>query len=474
MQCYFNCIKLKILRRTTPLGLPSCLYGFAITLALVFISLHAAAQNEFSTIFVFNNSNGNGPNSLMQGTDGLYYGTTYSGGAYNCGTIFRIDGAVNTWDLTMSASFDGTNGAAPNGDLIQAADGNFYGTTAGTIFRATRSGIITALYTFNRTISYYSPQSGLAIGPDGLMYGTTKGGPTNGGYGTLFKVSTNGVFTTLTSFNGANGSSPLGQLVFDNDGFFYGTTYSGGAFNYGSVFKSGTNGILTTLVSFNLTNGAYPRAGLTMGADGLLYGTTSGTGLNGNNGTIFCLSKDGIFKTLYSFTTSAAASPFGGLLQSSDGNFYGTTLTGGTNGGYGTVFKITPSGQLTVLFSFNGGTYGGNPRGKLVLGHDGYIYGTAFDYGYTGGVGSGSLYLAYIPSACVPLVYPTIGRSGGVSLTWIPLYSRVYQVQCSVGGIESWQNLSNPISATNSPMTFTDTNALHSASSKFYRVMLSN
>src|SRR5581483_11055541 len=151
--------------------------------------------------------------------------------------------------------------------------------------------------------------------------------------------------TNLVSFNGTNGANPEATLIQGVDGNFYGTTYNGGTNGgYGTVFQVTPNGVLTTLVSFNNTNGANPSAALVQGTDGNFYGTASNGGTNGNYGTVFQVTANGALTTLVSFNNTNGANPSAALVQGTDGNFYGTTSNGGTNGGYGTVFQMTPNG----------------------------------------------------------------------------------------------------------------------------------
>ena len=179
------------------------------------------------------------------------------------------------------------------------------------------------------------------------------------------------VFTTLYSFD-TLGMGPLvgpdGALVQGSDGDFYGTTEYGGVYigptgeTYGTVFRISTNGTLTTLYSFTGGNDGAGPSGLVQGSDGYFYGTTGGGGANGD-GTVFKISTNGAFTTLYSFGTIQdldgdpldGANPQTGMLQGNDGSFYGTTLSGGTKdvhiGGGGTIFRLTivPEPQLTII-----------------------------------------------------------------------------------------------------------------------------
>ena len=198
------------------------------------------------------------------------------------------------------------------------------------------------------------PAAALVQGNDGIFYGTTEYGGTNND-GTVFQVTPAGVLTTLVSFTGANGSYPSAGLVQGTNGSFYGTAEYGGnlslnaGYGFGTVFQMTTNGTLKTLV-FNLANGYNPSAGLVQGSDGNFYGTTAGGG-TGGGGTVFKMTAAGVLTPLVSFHGPDGNSPQAPLVQGSDGNFYGTTTYGGANG-RGTVFRVPPAGVLTTLVSF--------------------------------------------------------------------------------------------------------------------------
>jgi uncharacterized repeat protein (TIGR03803 family) len=339
--------------------------------------------------------------------------------------------------FTSLYSFSGDNdGGGPLGGLVQGSDGYFYGTTvnggtnsAGTVFKISTSGALTSLYSFSGGNDGANPYAGLVQGSDGNFYGTTQSGgkPTAGGpAGTVFKISPNGALTNLYSFTdsftgGNDGASPEAGLVLGRDGNFYGTTFQGGTYffsnsgtnGYGTVFKISTNGVLISLYAFSANDGANPQAGLVPGSDGYFYGTTQSGGMN-NAGTVFKLSTNGALTSLYSFSGgNDGANPYAGLVQGSDGNFYGTTQIGGTNGGEGTLFKIGANGSYTSLYSFSGGNDGSNPQVGLVQGSDGNFYGTTYGGG-TGGAGT-------VFRLTVPLGPPhltTIPAGANVILTW--------------------------------------------------------
>ena len=302
------------------------------------------------------------------------------------------------------ASFDGRNGSRPyQMSLAEGTDGNFYGTTmdggastacrefgCGTVFKITPRGKLTRLYSFcaqtNCSDGAY-PYAGLVQGIDGNFYGTTYSdgvSQCNGaGCGTVFKITPQGKLTTLHRFNGNDGFWPFAVLVQASDGNFYGTTALGGTKGgYGTVFKITPGGTLTTLHNFDGTDGFYPRGGMVQATDGNFYGTESDGGAR-HYGSVFKITPKGVLTTLHSFRGTDGVGPEDGLVQGTDGNFYGTTSGGGLscNGpGCGTVFKITPGGRLTKLHQF--GANEGMPYAGLIQATDGDFYGATFYGGY--------------------------------------------------------------------------------------------
>ena len=285
---------------------------------------------------------------------------------------------AESWGEVVLHAFELSDGADPIG-LIQGRDGNFYG--------ATRNG-------------------GENIGLDGATF-----------VGTLFKLTPQGTLTTLHSFCSrakcTDGADPQG-LIQGRDGNFYGTTSAGGANARGTVFKLTAAGKLTTLYSFcgkaNCADGAYPEAGVIEGRDGNLYGITAGGGVPNPNlvkdgpGTVFRISPAGSLTTLYSFTGGADGASSGtGLIQGSDGNFYGTTDSDGDSSG--TLFKITPSGQLTSLHWFAAGVH----PNVLAQGRNGNFYGT------TSAIGDSGTVFKMTPSGTFSTLYSFSGGmdSGG-------------------------------------------------------------
>src|SRR3954462_15918987 len=220
--------------------------------------------------------------------------------------------AVNVWNFTTA-----TDGAFATGSLVQADDGDFYGTTL-------------------------------------------QGGPA--GAGTVFRLDASGTFTTLHAFsaNGLDGAYPSGGLIQASDHKLYGTTQQGGGAGQGTVYRIDRSGTFTILHAFNgATEGAYPQAGIIEAIDGNFYGTTYNGGANGA-GTVFKMNGSGTLTTLHTFDSSwfDGGYPASAVVQGQDGNFYGTTEQGGA-AGIGVIFKMDSAGNVTLLHSFDQSTSGG-------------------------------------------------------------------------------------------------------------------
>lgn len=294
-----------------------------------------------------------------------------------------------------------TDGAYPVDALVQATNGNLYGTTeargknnGGTVFEITPGGTLTTLYEFcsdTQCADGGDPTGALVQASDGNLYGTTMAGGTHG-HGTVFKITLTGTLTTLHSFHGyADGAYPAGGLVQATDGRLYGTTSEGGnngncSYGCGTVFGIELNGALTTLHNFDYSDGGSPSGSLIQGTDGKLYGMTSGGGnyvssCVGGCGTVFSMTSGGALTTLHLFDSTDGSHPQGGLVQATNGNFYGTTVQGGSDNGCmygcGTAFELTPSGTLTTLHNFTLGDDSVNPEAGLIQATDGNLYGTA-------------------------------------------------------------------------------------------------
>ncbi len=346
-----------------------------------------ASNTALMTLYSFTGGNdGANPNELMQLGNGVWYGTTQFGGAYSAGTVFQMSpGNVPANIYSFTGTNDGANSFAA---LAQGLDGNLYGTTFqggagdnGTVFNITTNGTLNTLVVFNSTNGDL-PFDKLVRGADGSFYGTSYQGGASG-RGSIFRLGTNGSFTTLYSFTGGgDGGFPHAALTAGADGSFYGTTFAAGNFNLGTVFKITTDGTFTSLLSFNNTNGANPYAGLVQGVDGYFYGVTANGGSQ-TNGVLFKMSASGVITNFYSFTGgSDGAHPSGSLIQAGDGNFYGTTASGGTYGN-GTLFRLTPNFALSNFVEFDGYN-GANPEAALTQGADGNLYGVTPNGGASG------------------------------------------------------------------------------------------
>lgn len=279
-------------------------------------------------------------------------------------------------------SFSGIIAQSRGGYLFSTAGGGNDG-TLGRAFRIATSGGETTLHTFH---SGQQVDAGLTLGTDGQYYGTTT---TGGGYGhgMIFKMTQSGAITVLYSFHGAaDGGNPTAPPIESEAGDFYGTT-TGGSNGWGSVYKITRYGEFTLLHTFSGSpDGKRPYGPLVQGSDYYFYGTTELGGTHNDAGTIFRVSRSGDYKVIHSFDYTDGANPFAGLIQASDGNYYGVTKWGGTMD-EGTVIRMTPDYQVKVLYSFLRGNDGGTPTGGLVQATDGNLYGTASGYGpYDGGV----------------------------------------------------------------------------------------
>jgi uncharacterized repeat protein (TIGR03803 family) len=379
----------------------------------------SSAAQDLTTLVNFNEINGSEPSPsspLVQGTDGNFYGVAQEGGARNncfytinigCGTVFRVD--PNNENFTTLYTFCSQSNCSDGGtpvSLIQAANGNFYGVTSfggvpnlcngwgcGTIFEITPAGKLTTLYTF--CMQSGCPDGtqpvGLVQGTNGNFYGVTTSGSPNPS--TVFELSAAGRFTILHTFCAetgcADGTFPVANLVQASNKELDGSTESGGAYNAGTLFAITPSGKLTTLFNFPVPKQLFSWEPNTMiqGADGNLYGTTAAGGIE-NNGVVFKMTPEGKVTLLHNFCSPNCKNgdvPTSGLVQGSDGNFYGDTFGGGILPYAGSTYQITPTGAFTAFHLFcSDSCLDGSEAGALMQATDGNFYGTTLSGGAGG------------------------------------------------------------------------------------------
>lgn len=364
-------------------------------------NISVACLPNTAILYSFAGDPNDGANSyagLMQASNGLLYGTTEEGGAGNLGAIILFHPSTGVAGMLHAFAGAGSDGANPYAGLIADSSGNLYGTTesggaylSGAVFKINSfTGAESLLYSFrgSNTDGAY-PYAGLLL-VDHEFFGTTqKGGA--GGYGTIFKINpADGTESVLHAFagGGTDGAYPYAGLTQAKDGNLYGTTQQGGASGNGTVFKiNPTTGATSIVYSFaGGSDGASPYGGLIQAKDGNLYGTT-GAGGAGGAGTVFeIVPSTSVESVVYAFAGAGdGANPYAGLIQATDGNLYGTTVSGGA-GANGTVFMLTPgSGAERIVYAFAGGNSdGANPYGGLLQATDGKLYGTTSKGGANG------------------------------------------------------------------------------------------
>ena len=414
---------------------------------------------------LFNNGGGLLPKAApVQGPDGNFYGTTFSGGPGDSGTIYRI---TTNGTFTQLATLGGTNGMNPIAPLCVGVDGALYGTTysggtggAGTVFRVTTNGDFrTLLYFLNNNSGGY-PAGGMALGPDGLLYGTTTSGGTNNGagLGTVFRLSPSGanfILTNLVVFTG-DGAVPEGTLLNGGDGFLYGTTLGGGSNNNGTVFRLGTNGAFNTVAYMMATNGSQSYGGLVRGADGALYGTSYGNFSNARQ--VFRCTTNGVLTSFLTLPGNLGNEQFGTLVAGPDGSLYDTVFDGGAVNG-GVLFQLATNGTPSVLSSFTAAT-GIQAYNVPFLGSDGNLYGTTST---GGGGGGGTIYrfnfdrITGIARDGTNALVTATGTTGGS-------YALFATTNLATG---VWTNIAL-VTATNALASFIDANA-GKFQQRFYR-----
>lgn len=423
-------------------GSDGTLYGTAVdggsnNLGTVY-KLHPDGTG-FMVLHNFAGSDGAEPlGALTLGHDGMIYGMTHDNGASNYGTVFQMstDGSV----FNVIHNFSGPDGQDPDAGIIQGRDGMLYGTTGsggaysyGVAFQMSTDGsFYSIIHNFTGGADGGNPSCGLiqGSGSDNSLYGAAYNGGANG-VGIVFQLAVDGsVFSTIHNFIGVYGANPYDDesLTLGSDGMLYGTTLNGGDWGAGTVFQVSTSGtVFNSLHSFNPNAEGYnPYGGVIQGSDGLLHGVTpySSYGSANNYGTLFTLTTSGAsFTTAFDFSNGIDGyDPYGGLALGKDGNFYGTTVSGGLYG-YGTLFKISKTGQLTLLHSFSN-IDGYAPYCGITLDSKSNLYATTT----FGGANSHGVAFEYSPSTGIyTLLHSFIGADGvfpdsGVTLIGTSLY----------------------------------------------------
>ncbi|MBK6866004.1 MAG: hypothetical protein IPG91_22115 [Ideonella sp.] len=361
----------------------------------------AVAGPGVTVLRSFNNVDGQYPiGRLLYGSDGRIYGTTYGGGAAGLGTAFAVS---KDRSFALLHSFNGLDGNSLNSGLIQLANGDLLGSTpqgsycvgsvcsnfGGSVFTMASDGggFATLRRFFNGTAEGWVPGT-MVDGGDGFFYGTTNsGGALN--LGTVFRIAPDGSLGTLHSFNGVDGSYPGALLTRGSDGNFYGSLrYGANSNEAGGIFRIAPGGALTLLHTFDPnTEGSGPSGGL-VELDGAFYGVAGSRGIGiGGAGTVFRMYPNGAVTTLKAFNGTDGSGPVGPLALGPDGNLFGLTSGGGLDNG-GTIFRIAPGGTFMTLHRlvFADGT---GPSAGPIIGPDGLLYGAGtYGGGATGAVGS--------------------------------------------------------------------------------------
>ena len=429
----------------------------AITVVAALVASAASAQHAtYEVISSFQPGDGR-PNGVIQTRDGRFYGTTAiapppSGSLqFPSGTVFAMDasGARTTlhtfFTNVTTTDFQGT----PQSNLVEGTDGNLYGTTynlasspidPGHIFRITPDGIYT------RLSGLYELRAGLIRARDGRLYGTADGThnasfPT---YGSVFRLDTSLVFTSVHTFSGRDTAYPVSELVETDDGSLYGTTTGGRVYTAnppplvpGAIFRiDPISGAYSIRHLF--PEGTRPIGKLIQGTDGLIYGTTVDGG-DSDFGTVFSLDPAGTLTTLHHFSGTDGREPNAGVIQGLDGRLYGTTTVGGTHG-FGTVFVMNVTGGLTTLHHFDSAR-GANPLNELIQANDGSFYGAA----WAGGPGNTGVIFRVTLSTTPPgggyveIVSRHSGKcldvAGGSTVPGAP----VLQWSCHGGANQQWR-----------------------------------
>lgn len=382
------------------------LVALVVMLMLAMSAIQAAQAQTFTVLHTFTGPDGANPiGGLVEDEAGNLFGTTFFGGTYTNGVVFKVDKSGN--EIVLFNFNGGSDGGFPDSGLILDNAGNLYGPAqegsagGGVLFRLNPKGKEKVLLNFGGCgdcLKPRVPEGRLLLDASGNLYGTTtaggkrsKGDQCTNGCGTIFRLDAAGKLDVLYEFTGgADGLWPFGPLLQDAAGNFYGTALYGGDLSCpqkplrgcGTVFKLTKDGKLTVLHTFRGgSDGAGPQPGLGMDDAGNFYGAAQIGGSANCDlgcGTLFKLSKSGKFTLLYTFTGAADGNyPNGGLVRDSQGILYGTTQIGTTNSFYGTVYKLNQDGTMTVLHQLNGFSDGATPSSGLIRDSAGHLFGVA-------------------------------------------------------------------------------------------------
>ena len=355
-----------------------------LCMAVLLLTAVAANSQTYSVLYNLGTNSGDPLNPawmglFAQGRDGNLYSTSQTGGTANFGTVFQLTPAGKVKVLHSFLNQD--DGAFPNSGLTLGADGSLYGTTNvggaigfGIIFKITTTGNFKILHDFNGNTEGMTPNSPPILGMDGNLYGVTGNG-NNAVFGTAYKITPQGTFKLLHTFD-TNLRYPV-SLIQGVDGNLYGTTLGGGITNFGTVFKMTPQGNVTLLYKFDGAHGQIPNGNLMQGSDGNLYGTTRGGGASGT-GAAYKLTLNGVITVLRSFANDGhGLTPFNSVIQATDGKLYGATTTD-PGVAFGVLYQLTTTGtyaDLIFLSNTTGANPGGNPQVSLFQHTNGKFYG---------------------------------------------------------------------------------------------------
>jgi uncharacterized repeat protein (TIGR03803 family) len=443
----------------------------------------AKAQTNFTVLKSFNGA----PDAsvpfctLVVDSNNFFYGTTIGGGISNYGAIFSLSSDGTVYKLLKS--FLVTDGSSPRAGLLLSTNGSLYGTTysggtsnLGTVFTIRRDGTgFMLLHSFTGTTDGANPEAALIEGSDGALYGTTYFA-NSAVRGTIFKINKDrsgySILHTFTGMGG-DGQDPVGKLLEGSDGYLYGTTAFGGSTILGTLFTIAKNGnnysVLHTFGTFS-GDGQEPQAGL-IEISNQLYGTTYQGGLYGGQlqsefgGTVFKINKDGNGEQIlhdFSVVTNDLQSPNGDLLQGLDGSLYGVTYNGGGYGGVGAVYKLNTDGAGYQILHDSFGSKGDEetPRCALIQLKTGILYGTS-ELG--GAVGPGCVF-ALSASPLQAELLPLSVKKGSNVVQSVITSGLKYNLLRSTN-LASWSTVGTIAYPTNS---FSDTNPPYPA--VFYRL----